>query len=331
MDKPRTLSRTRQTPAKNMSQSVFRGSEFFSAGRLVPILLLICSAGIIASQVHRPVILLKTWLPWIDVGCLAIAMTPVIMMGGIDLSVASQVALHCVGFGLCLQAGWSLFPAISCTLCVAVFCGFVNGGLVARGRPSLLVTLATMALYRGFAMSFAGAEPVRLATPVSDPDHLPVQYIAFAGLAFFAWLLVHRTTAGRWILAVGENRTAARISGVPDRRLDVLAWTTCGLTAGLVAVMNVLQHNVAIPDSALGAELQAIACVIVGGTLITGGRGGMTGTLLGIAVVSTLDIALQFLSTRFPLISVESRMIVTGILLISVAVSTQNFAGKRSA
>lgn len=331
MAKLQTVSRTRQTPANNLSRSVFRGSRFFSAGRLVPILLLICSAGIIVSQVHRPVILLKTWLPWIDVGCLAITMTPVIMMGGIDLSVASQVALHSVVFGRCLQAGWSLFPAISCTLCVAMSCGFVNGGLVARGRPSLLVTLATMALYRGFAMSLAGAEPIRLATPILGPHHLPVQYLVFAGLAFFAWLLVHRTTAGRWILAVGENRTAARICGVPDRRLDVLAWTTCGLTAGLVAVMNVLQHNVAIPDSALGAELQAIACVIVGGTLITGGRGGMTGTLLGIAVVSTLDIALQFLSTRFPLISVESRMIVTGILLISVAVSTQNFAGKRSA
>lgn len=296
---------------------------------LLPFLLLLLAAGLIASQVRRPAALLTTWVPWIEIATIAVSMTPIVMLGGIDLSVGSAFALTASVFAFCLQTGTGTLPAIAIAVMAGTACGSLNGTLIARGSPPLLVTLASMALFRGLTMSLFGGERILVEQSFQLPGLLqlrPQYYLLLLVLAALQ-IIVHHRVLGRWILATGENRTAARIAGVPDRRVDLLCYATCGFVVGLVAVLNVMQHNVAVPDAGLGMELQAIACIIVGGTVITGGRGRISGTLLGAAVVSSLDIALNFLSTRFPVISLESRMIVTGILLIGIAVSTQKTAG----
>ncbi len=298
----------------------------------LPLLLLLLAAALISVQVRRPAALLTTWLPWIEVATIAVGMTPIVILGGIDLSVGSCFAFAASVFAFCLQSGTGMLPAVLTAVATATVCGGLNGLLIARGSPPLLVTLATMAVFRGLTLSLFGGERILVRDVSQFPSLLQLspQYDLLLLVFLMLQVIVHRCTAGHWISAVGENRTAARIAGIPDRRVDLYCYTGCGFVVGLVAVLNVMHHNVAIPDAGTGRELQAIACIIVGGTLITGGRGRISGTLLGAAVVSSLDIALNFLSTRFPVISLESRMIVTGILLIGIAISTQITAGMQS-
>jgi ribose transport system permease protein len=144
------------------------------------------------------------------------------------------------------------------------------------------------------------------------------------GLVFLGMLLlVHHTRFGRWCFAIGDNRTASRFAAVPVNKVDRVLYTISGLVAASVAVLGTMRHDVAIPDAHIGTELQVIACVVVGGTLITGGRGSVLRSLLGLAVISHLDVGLQFLSSRLSWLTAESRLIVIGVLLIVVAVWNQ--------
>jgi rhamnose transport system permease protein len=302
--------------------------------RLLPWSLLALALILVFSQVQRPSLLMSVWVPWAEVGCLAIAMTPIILVGGIDLSVGSMVALCGVVAGvLHHQFDWSIQAAA----CAALFAGFAAGGanglLVVAGMPPLVATLATMAFYRGLAMTFSSAE--RFA---GFPDGflswstvfgVPAQFWLLGLTFLIAVTVVHGTRFGRWCYAIGDNRLAARFAAVPDKRVDGCLYAASGLVAALVAVLNMMRHNVAIPDAHMGVELQAIACVVVGGTLITGGRGSVPRTLLGVAVISNLDIALQFLSTSVPLLTTESRLVVIGILLITVAIWGERMEGIR--
>ena len=293
--------------------------------RLLPWCLLALALVLVASQTKRPDLLIGVWVPWLEVGALAIVMTPIILTGGIDLSVGSTVALcGMVQAVLWQNLNWSLPMALCAALAAGVSAGALNGLLVVVGLSPLVATLATMAFYRGLAMTISGADRV-----TGFPDSflafgelggLPTQVWFLAALFLSVTIAVHWTRVGRWCFAIGENRLAARFAAVPVRRVDFWLYTASGLAAGIVAVLNTMRHNVAIPDVHTGTELQAIACVVVGGTLITGGRGGVPRTLLGVAVISSLDIGLQFLSSRVPLLTAESRLIVIGVLVIAVAV-----------
>lgn len=306
-------------------------------GRWLPWCLLLVSLLLVTSQVQRPRVLLGVWVPWAEIGCLALVMTPVVLLGGIDLSVGSTVALSGVVLGLLTERlGAPLLLAMPLTLLVGTVAGAANAALVVIGISPLVATLATMAFYRGLAMSLSSAERITLSVADDAPlagatvGGIPLQYGLLLALFGVLTILVHRTIWGRWIFAIGDNRTAAKFAAVPERTVDCWAYTACGAVAAMVAVLEVLRHNVAMPDAHVGMELQAIACIVVGGTLITGGRGSVPKTLLGLAVVSNLDVALQFLSTRIPFVSSESRMIVTGVLLITVAVWAERTDGGSS-
>ena len=122
---------------------------------------------------------------------------------------------------------------------------------------------------------------------------------------------------------MGDNRQAARFAAVPVNKVEGVLYTINGLVAASVAVLGAMRHDASIPDAHIGTELQVIACVVVGGTLITGGRGSVLRSLLGLAVISHLDVGLQFLSSRLAWLTAESRLIAIGILLILVAVWNQ--------
>ena len=289
--------------------------------------LLAIGLTLVFSQVQRPAALVDVWLPWAEIGILALAMTAVILCGGIDLSVGSTVALCGVVLGITLQWQWPLTFALAATAGCGLCAGAFNGGLVAIGLSPLVATLATMAFYRGLAMPLSGRE--RFA---GFPDSLrswqtvagiPLHFFCFVSVGLATWILIHHTRLGRWCYVIGDNRTAARFAAVPDRRVDLSLYTLNGIAAALVAVLHAIDENVAIPDAFRGAELQVIACVVVGGTLITGGEGGVLRTLIGIGIVTHLEIGLRFLSYRFPLLTPNSRLIVIGLLVILVAIWNQ--------
>jgi rhamnose transport system permease protein len=290
---------------------------------LLPWLLLLLALGLVFSQVERPAALVNVGVQWARVGALAIVMTAIILSGGIDLSVGSMIALSSVVMGLLWKAGWPAEVASGMAVLVGGAIGAINGFLVVLGLSPLVATLATMAFYSGLALMICGGEKItKLPDPAIDTSQIagwPSEYWILAFVFAAAMLFVHGTRFGRWCYAIGDNPMAARFAAIPVRRTQWWLYTASGLVAGLLAVAYTVRKG-AIPDAHRGIELEAIACVVVGGTLITGGRGGILQTLLGLVVIANIDIGLFFLSGRFKFIGADARLMVVGVLLIVVAV-----------
>lgn len=293
--------------------------------RLLPWLLLFLALVLVFLQVRRPAALVHVCEPWAEVGTLAIVMTAIILTGGIDLSIGSTVALCGIVLGVLWQdVGLPIQVAVVGAIACGLVAGCFNGVLVNLGLSPLVATLATMAFYRGLAMTLARAEritgfPSELLE-LRQLSGVPAQFWLLATIGVIGFVVVHHTRFGRWCFALGDNRIAARFAAVPVGRVELLLYAASGLVAGLVGVLHTIRDDAAVPDAMRGVELQAIACVVVGGTLITGGQGSIGRTVLGLAVVSSLDIGLRFLSTRLPVLTAECRLIVVGALVLLVAV-----------
>lgn len=253
-----------------------------------------------------------------ELALLAIPMTFIIITAGIDLSVGSTLALSAVVLGLSHEAGAS--PALGAVLALltGAAAGALNGCFVARLRAHpLIVTLATLAAFRGVA------EGISLGRPISGfPEGfalvgrgslwgLPIPGLLFAVLALLAAVVLMKTPFGRRLYAIGHNETAARFSGVPVARIQLLLYTLSGVFAGLAAVILVARRNTAKADLALGLELEVITAVVLGGASIFGGRGHLLGTLLGVLLVHETR---EFVSWHWN--RDELNFIVIGTLLI---------------
>jgi ribose transport system permease protein len=260
---------------------------------------------------------------------LALALTPIILTGGIDLSVGSVTVFVSVVIGILLRdGGWSVPAALTAGAAVGLVAGLFNGGLVALGVVPLVATLATRELFRGLAYSLGGDRPVTgLPETLEDlweaaPLGVPLPLAVVGVLFLLTWAIVHHTWMGRMVFALGDNETAARFAGVPTRRLKLGLYPAAGLIAGLCGAALVLRFGTARASAEKSLELTAIACVVLGGVRVTGGAGHVAGTLLGVATVATLLTALSQADANY-------RDVILGALLIGVAVV--NEAGRRLA
>jgi len=265
-----------------------------------------------------------------ETALLALPMTLVIISGGIDLSVGSTMALATVAFGLGVQSGVPYLASAFAALVVATAGGGLNGWLITRLRVHpLLITLASLAAYRGLAEGLSRGRPV---TPLPEGfRHLadavagiPFPALGFVLVAIAAFLVLHRTRHGRALYAVGHSERAARFSGIPVDRLKIALYAAAGSVAGLAALFYAARRNTANPEAGLGLELDVIAAILVGGTHINGGRGSIPGTLLGILVIHE---AREFVNWRWS--SSELNMVVAGALLI-LSVLAQRFLSPKS-
>jgi ribose/xylose/arabinose/galactoside ABC-type transport system permease subunit len=227
-------------------------------------------------QVHAPV------------GVLAAGMTLVILTGGIDLSVGSAVALAAVCMGLAWKGSGSPWLTLLAGAGAGTLCGAVNGVLVSAGRvPPLIVTLATLSVFRGLAYALGGSSSVgRFPPPVLawSRDLLlgaPVSIWITALLLLGLGIYLARTDGGRAVYAVGANAGASELSGVPVRSLRLRIYLATGLLAGLAAILYTAQYNSVRADVGRDYELTAITMVVLGGTSVAGGEGSMVGTALG--------------------------------------------------
>lgn len=251
---------------------------------------------------------------------LALALTPVVLTGGIDLSVGSVTVFASVVVGLLLaKFGWPLGPALLVGLVVGALAGLVNGLLVAAGVLPLVATLATRELFRGLALSLCGETALALPEAAGDlwrwrPLGVPLSVWAVLLTLVVVWFVVHHTWVGRMLFALGDNATAAKYAGVPSKRLLVGLYTAVGLVAGLCGVGLVLQYPAVRADAEKTLEMTAIACVVLGGVRITGGAGHVLGTALGIATITLLLVALANVSPSV-------RDLLLGVLLLGVALA----------
>ncbi len=309
---------------------------------LLPMLLLATMVMLVFSRLKNPAAILPLWRPWAEVGALACGMTAVIVSGGIDLSVGAMVALCGVVMGLAWKRlGWPIGVACGASVLTGAGAGALNGGLVAIGIAPLVATLATMACFLGLALALSGGEPItgfpEVFALLGQGDLLgvpcPMWLMLVVALAWGA--LLHGSRFGRSLYAIGDNRTAALFAALPvSRRLRRL-YTLNGLLAGIVALSYTSRDGAAIASAGKGLELQVIAGVILGGTRVTGGAGGILRTLIGVATLAHLEIGLRLfgnVKVRLPGTSLEmvlnanGRLVVVGILFVAVAVLNERLA-----
>lgn len=297
---------------------------------MVPMLLLVMATLIVVSKVDRPTALIQTGVEWMEVGLLAMAMTAIIITGGIDLSVASIVGLCVVTTGILFdQFGWSYPAAAAVAIVVGLVAGSVNGLAIVGGLSPLIVTLATMALYSGIALTIAPEAGIQMPIDLEDAIYFgrwPAQYFVFLLVLLLAAVLLHRTKSGRTCFYLGENPVAARYVALRVNRTLLGVYMLSGLLSGVVAVMYVMSRTTAIAVAHQGVELKVIACVVVGGTLITGGHGSIGRTLLGLCVMASLDICLDLMANDYSWLDARVKMIVMGVLVIAIAIWNQRLA-----
>jgi ribose/xylose/arabinose/galactoside ABC-type transport system permease subunit len=260
------------------------------------------------------------------IGILGVGMTAVILIGGIDLSVGSGVALagmaaafaaHAVGGGAVMSAA----AAIAAALATGAIGGGITGLAVSRLRaPAFLVTLALLSIERGLAFLLSSGQAVSglpagfdwLGQGILFGVPVPVWLTAacFGG----GWFVLSRTVWGRWVYAAGGNEAAAWLAGIDTRAVALGTYVANGLLVGLAAVVLTARLGAAVPNAGVGYELDVIAAVVVGGTALTGGRGNVLGTLAGAVCIGILDNALN-LANVDPYLQ---RVVVGVVILLAV-------------
>lgn len=267
-----------------------------------------------------------------EVGLIALPMTFIIITGGIDLSVGSIVGLCAIMLGYSWKNfGFPLPLAIVFALGVGAAAGFVNGLLITRVRvPPLIMTIASLALYRGLAEGVSQAHSVRnypewfFFVGQGELFGVPTQlWILLVGI-IVAGVALDRTTFGRMLYAIGNNETAARFSGLPVDRVKLLIYTLSGLTAAVSAWVLVSRVTTTRSDMGIGYELDVIAAVVLGGTSIFGGSGTIWGTVVGLVMIQLLKNGLALTGVKG-----DATIIVIGAVLIASTLIASSLQGRR--
>jgi ribose transport system permease protein len=272
-------------------------------------------------------------------GCLACGMTLVVIAGGIDLAVGSVLALVAVFFSLTsIHWDWSPWLSVGLSLAVGAACGAVSGTLASWGRfQPFIATLAVMVAARGFAKTIGGGQKISTAIPGADDtyryvevpevfraidsrilgDNLSVVTLIFLACFAVTWLLLSKHRWGRELYAIGGNEEAARLSGVPVMKAKFMAYVLSGIFAAVAGLCQAAQEQQGDPEAGSGYELTAIAIVVIGGTSLAGGRGGVGLTLVGMLTIGYLEKILSINA-----VPESTRLILTG-MIIALAVLAQ--------
>ena len=269
--------------------------------------------------------------------CLAVGMTFVILIGGIDLSVGSLTALCAVVAGTVLKieeipVEAAILLAVLTSVGVGVLCGFINGAISSLwGVPSFIVTLGMLNIARGAALQWTDARSI-----YEFPDAfnefgtsglfgMPSLFLVALALVVVAWVVLTRTVFGRLIYAIGNNEEAVRLAGHNLLVYKILAFTIGGASVGIAAVLYMTRLTVASPILGIGFELNAIAAVIIGGTSLSGGRGSIVGTLLGACIIGVLANGLVLIGVG----DFIRQMITGGVIILAVILDTYRLRSTR--
>jgi ribose transport system permease protein len=257
------------------------------------------------------------------IGVVTVGETFVIIGGGIDLSVGALIALASVWSTTVATQSYGLATMIFAALAVATVCGLINGLLIAYGRlVAFIVTLATMVAARGLAEQISDRKSqivtVESLLGLAENRFLGVPLLVYLFLAVVAvgWVVLNRTTFGRRTIAVGGNPEAARLAGINVRLHTCLLYVVSGLCCGIAAIMLTAQANTGASTHGQLYELDAIAAVVIGGTLLTGGQGSIVGSILGVLVFTTIQDLFILANLSTPIQEIAKGTIIVAVLLI---------------
>lgn len=296
-----------------------RASGWLQRYGLVLALLGVCAALAAVKPSFFTAANLLTILRQISInGLLAVGVTVVLLTGGVDLSLGSVVALTgVVAASLAQPDDGPVGLAVAAGVGAGLACGLVNGLVVARGGVApFIATLGMMTAARGLALVWSGGRPVSNLVPQftalgGDVAGVPAPTLCLAATAAGVWLLLTRTRWGRHLYAVGSSEAAARAAGVQVVRIKLLAYGLCGALAGLAGVVLAARITTGQPNAGIAYELDAIAAVVIGGTSLSGGVGGVGGTLLGVLLLGVINSGLDQLN-----VSAYYQQIIKGAIIV---------------
>ncbi len=296
--------------------------KWFARRETVPTILVLLA--FIAGAIESPYFLdfhylLDSSSLYVETGLLALGMTLVIVSGQIDLSVASTMALTACTAAKLLALGWPTPVALLTTAIVGILLGSINGLLISGLKlPSFVVTLGTMAAYRGAAQVMLGAQSQKIPTNLSGIDFvrtlgtpIPLPLTILVVMAILVGLVLHRTVLGRWIYAVGTNNRASLYSGIPTAKVTVWVFAISGGLAAMAGTLIDSRLGVARFDHARGLEVDVITAVVLGGTAISGGSGSILGSMLALLLVALIRIGMGLAN-----VTAEYQLAVVGTLLV---------------
>ncbi len=267
-----------------------------------------------------------------EIGLIALPMTFVIITGGIDLSVGAIVGLCAILLGYSWKNwGFPLPLAVIFALGVGALAGVVNGLVITRLKaPPLIVTIATLALYRGLAEGISKAHSVRgypeefYGLGQGEALGVPSQLWVLGVCILIAGIALDRTAFGRTLYAVGANETAARFSALPVDRTKLIVYGLSGLMSGLSAWVLVSRVTTTRSDMGLGYELDVVAAVVLGGASIFGGSGTIWGTAIGLAMIQLLKNGLALTGVKG-----DATIVVIGVVLIASVLIASSLERRR--
>lgn len=267
---------------------------------------------------------------------IAVGMTFVILTAGIDLSVGSILALTGAVAASLVNMELSIFVVIPLVLLFGTLLGSISGVIVAKGKvQAFIATLVTMTLLRGVTMVYTDGRPISLGfSDVADQFSflgtgyllgIPFPIWLMAIIFIVAWYLLKHTPIGRYIYALGGNEAATSLSGINVDKVKIFVYAVSGLLATVAGLIVTSRLSSAQPTAGVSYELDAIAAVVVGGTSLMGGKGRITGTLIGALIIGFLNNALNLLD-----ISSYYQMIAKSIVIL-LAVLTDHFCSRKTA
>ena len=253
-------------------------------------------------------------------GLLAFGMTFVILIGGIDLSVGAILALVGIITASLIQAGVDPILASLIGVLLGALCGAFNGLLISVGKIApFIATLATMILFRGIAQEYSQSKPISInATGFFDAigsgyllDFIPIPVLLMLVVYFVLWFVLQKTRFGRYVYALGGSEDVALISGLKVKRLKLWVYTLSGVMSAIAALVVTSRLSSASPNAGAMYELDAIAAVVLGGTSLSGGRGWIFGTLIGVILLGVLSNGLNLLN-----VSANYQLIIKGLVIL---------------
>ncbi len=287
-------------------------------GIVIALVVLCITLGVMTPNFLTPRNLLNVAQQISINGILAVGVTYVLLTGGVDLSLGSLVAL--TGVVAATFAHPDEYPVVVPVLLgilAGATCGAVNGVVITRGQVApFIATLGMMTIARGLALLVCGGRPVSDMSPEmarlgGEVAGIPIPVLILGAVAATSWLFLTNTRMGRHIYAVGGNADAARAAGISVHRVKLFAYTTCGALAGLAGVVLAARITAGQPNAGVAYELDAIAAVVIGGTSLSGGVGGVGGTLLGALLMGVINNGLDLLN-----VSSYYQQIVKGCIIV---------------
>ncbi len=275
--------------------------------------------------------LLRTTSDFMEIGIMMLPMVFIIATGNIDLSIASTLGLSASLMGWLFMNGWNIWLAAIVALLVSIVAGLLNGFLIARLKlPSLVVTLGTLSFYRGLAYALLGDQAARgypdsftyLGQGTLGDTPIPFSLLVFIVLALIFGLVLHKTTFGRYLYAIGNNEQASRFSGVPVDRIKILIYVLSSVMAAIAGFILAARFGSTRPDIGTGLELTVITVTVLGGVSIFGGSGTLGGAVLALILVGILRFGMSLINLQG-----QVQDIIIGLLLI-LSILLPRFGGQ---